>query len=112
MRSDRGQATIEVVALFPLCLLCALAVVEAGVLVQERLAVSQAAGRAAVAEVRHEDPTAAARGVLPKSLERGLRVSRSGSTITVSTPARVRLLGAAGVGRLSSSVRLGDEVAR
>lgn len=76
LRSDDGQATVELVALLPLVgLLVAL-------LWQAALAGSvvwfggSAARAAARAEAVGADPLDAARGVLPRRLEEGLRVER------------------------------------
>ena len=75
VRRDEGQAAVEVVALLPV-----LAVLLAGawqaVLAGHAVWAANAAARAAArAHAVGADPSAAARGHLPASLERGLRVA-------------------------------------
>lgn len=72
----RGQATVELVALLPLVgLLCAL--LWQALLAGETVWLSGAAARAAArAAAVGGDPLAAARGVVPARLSRGLRVRR------------------------------------
>lgn len=72
----RGQATVELVALLPLVgLLCAL--LWQALLAGETVWLSGVAARAAArAAAVGGDPAAAARGVLPARLSRGLRASR------------------------------------
>ena len=110
--SQRGQATIEVMAIIPACLLAAWTLVETGVLVRERVAVGNAAGRAAVAHVEGADPADAARGATGEALARRLKVSIDAERVTVTVRPRVTILGAAGIGELSSSVELEQGGAR
>jgi Flp pilus assembly protein TadG len=73
---DRGQATVEFVALLPV-LVAVLAVAWQAVLAAHAVwAASVAARAAARARAVGTDPAAAARAHLPASLESGLRVSR------------------------------------
>lgn len=76
-RDAHGQATVELVALLPLVgLLCAL--LWQALLAGETVWLSGVAARAAARAVAvGADPIAAARGVVPTRLERGLRVSRA-----------------------------------
>ena len=76
--SERGQATVELVALLPaIVLACAIAwqLVVAG---QTAWLAAHAARAAARAQVVGGDASAAARSALPRSLEGGLRVSDAG----------------------------------
>jgi hypothetical protein len=75
-RGDRGQATVELVALLPLVGLLA-ALLWQALLAGETIWLSGGAARAAARAVAiGADPADAARGVLPARLERGLRVER------------------------------------
>lgn len=104
--NDRGQATIELMAIIPLCLVCGWALVECGIVVRDRIAVAQAASSAAVAQLEGRDPVQAARAALPEQIGRDAEVQRDGERLVVRTQTRARLLGAAGAPRLESSVRL------
>ena len=91
--SERGQATVELVALLPaIVLACAIAwqLVVAG---QTAWLAAQAARVAARAQVVGGDASAAARSALPRSLERGLSVSSAGSgrvRVRVAVPLLLR----------------------
>jgi hypothetical protein len=75
-RSESGQASVETVAVVPLVLLVA-AVAWQLVLTGHTLWLCAGAARAAArAELVGESPERAARGALPRSLERGLSVTR------------------------------------
>lgn len=101
----RGQSTIEALLVVPLCVLCACGVVEAGVLVRDRLALQAAVSRAAVASVEGRDVTAAAQAGLPRSLRSSLVVDQASSgTITVGARPRLRLVGSVARVRLEASV--------
>lgn len=76
LRSDDGQATVELVALLPLIGLL-IAVLWQFALAGSAIWLAGGAVRAAArAEAVGGDPLRAARGVLPGRLEQGLRVSR------------------------------------
>lgn len=76
--SDDGQATVELVALLPLVGLL-VALLWQALLAGATVWLSGSAARAAARAVAvGADPAAAARGVLPARLERGLRVRREG----------------------------------
>jgi hypothetical protein len=76
LRSDDGQATVELVALLPLLGLLA-ALLWQALLAGETVWLSGGAARAAARAVAvGADPLDAARAVLPPRLERGLRVER------------------------------------
>src|SRR3954454_11004113 len=72
-RDERGQASVELVALLPLLVMLGFAVWQAAVAGQARWLAGSAARAAARAEALGDDPAPAARGVLPPRLEDGLR---------------------------------------
>ena len=73
-RSQSGQAAVELVAVLPLVALVALALWQLAVAGQAAWLSGAAARAAARAHAVDGDLAAAARGVLPRRLERGLRV--------------------------------------
>jgi hypothetical protein len=73
-RDQRGQATVELVALLPLLALIGLLLWQLAVAGQAAWLVGSAARAAARAEAVGGDGAAAARRALPPRLERGLRV--------------------------------------
>jgi hypothetical protein len=76
LRTDDGQATVELVALLPLVGLL-VALLWQALLAGETVWLSGGAARAAARAVAvGADPADAARGVLPERLERGMRVER------------------------------------
>jgi hypothetical protein len=76
LRSDDGQATVELVALLPLVGLL-VALLWQALLAGETVWLSGGAARAAArAAAVGADPADAARGVLPERLERGMHVAR------------------------------------
>jgi hypothetical protein len=78
---EKGQAAVELVALRPLLALIALVLWQFAVAGQA----AWLAGAAARAHAIGGDEGAAARGVLPRSLERGLRVrARDDGSVTLS----------------------------
>lgn len=92
--SERGQALVEATLILPVCLVCALAIVDCGVLVRDRLAVVQSATRAAEAQLAGRDPERAARSALPASL-RGVQVRTAGGELVVRATSRTWLTRAA-----------------
>jgi hypothetical protein len=88
--SDDGQATVELVALLPLVGLL-VALLWQALLASATVWLSGSAARAAArAAAVGADPAAAARGVLPARLERGLRVRREadgGVAVVLRVPA-------------------------
>jgi hypothetical protein len=76
LRTEAGQAAVELVALLPLVGVL-VALLWQALLAGEAVWLSGAAARAAARAVAvGEDPAGAARSVLPPRLERGLRVRR------------------------------------
>ena len=100
--AERGQATVELIALLPVLVALALLLWQAVVAGQAMWLAGSAAREAARARAVGADPARAARSVLPASLERGLAVDRNGDGVIV----RVRIPSV--VGR----VRLGTVTAR
>ena len=74
MHSDRGQASVELVALLPFLALVVAALAQVALVSHASWAASQAAGAAARAHAVGGDPKVAARRALPAHLERGVRV--------------------------------------
>jgi hypothetical protein len=75
---QRGQATVEVVALLPVLVLLALLLWQAAVAGQAIWLSASAARAAARVDAIGGDPASAARATLPARLERGLRVRTAG----------------------------------
>lgn len=98
MSRERGQALVEAVAAFPVCIACALVLVDAGVLVRDRVAVAQAATRAAEAQLNgHVELLDAAAGALPARIRSSAVVTRRGNRITVTASSTAPALGVVGV---------------
>src|SRR2546430_8093213 len=74
-REEKGQASVELVAVLPLIVVVALVCWQAVVIGQAIWLSASAARSAARAEAVGGDPGAAARGALPAELERDMRVS-------------------------------------
>lgn len=84
MRSPRGQASVELVALLPLLALAAAGLVQVALLGHASWAAAQAASAAARAHAVGGDARAAARRELPAHLEGTLRVmARGGGDVEV-----------------------------
>lgn len=107
MTGERGQALVETVAAIPACIACALVIADCSVVVRDRIAVTQAATRAAEARLGGRDELDAARAALPASIRASVRVDRRGDRIVVraTSGARIaRLAGAPVVHRSSVEV--------
>jgi len=89
-RDERGQASVEFVAAIPAVLLLGMIAWQLTLLGHAAWLSAHAARAAARADVVGRSPRRAARSVLPRSLERGLRVDRSGRRVRVRV--RVPLL--------------------
>jgi hypothetical protein len=97
---ERGQATVEIVALMPLLAVLAFAVWQAAVAGQAIWLAGAAARAAARAEALGDDPEPAAREALPPRLEDGLRIRvRDGGGVTVT----LRIPSVVGGGALGST---------
>ena len=81
---ESGQASVELVAAVPLVLIVGLALWQAVLAGHALWMCANAARVAARADVVGRDPLKAARSALPRALERGLKVSRSGSRVRVA----------------------------
>jgi hypothetical protein len=105
LRSRDGQATVELVALLPLVGLL-VALLWQALLAGETIWLSGTAARAAArAAAVGADPAVAARGVLPGSFERRLRV-RSGRDGSVVVTLRIPVvLGGGLIGSVSTRAR-------
>lgn len=108
-RAERGQASVELVALLPL--MAALAgLLWQGVVAAQAVWLAGSAARAAArASAVGADERAAARRVLPARLERGLRVRRvptGGVRVAIAVPA---IVGSGRVATVSARARLQDQ---
>ena len=84
MRSESGQASVEMVAVLPLVVLVAAVGWQLALAGYSTWACANAARVAARTAAVGGDEQAAARSALPRSLERGMRVeSRSGGSVRV-----------------------------
>jgi hypothetical protein len=84
MRNDqRGQASVEFVAAIPAALLVGLIAWQLALIGHAAWLVAHSARAAARADAVGRSPAGAARSVLPRSLEHGLRVERSGRRVSV-----------------------------
>jgi hypothetical protein len=83
VRSDSGQASVEMVAVLPLVLLVAAITWQLALAGYSLWACANAARVAAGAEVVGTDEEAAARSALPDSLERGMRVEGTRGAVRV-----------------------------
>lgn len=105
-RAEQGQATVELVVLLPLMAILGLALWQAVVAGQAAWLAGAAARAAARAEALGADPAAAARRVLPGSLEHGLRVRArpgGGVDVRVGVPA---VLGRERIAHVAARARL------
>ena len=97
--SEEGQAAVELVAVLPFVVLLAAIMWQAALAGQAAWLAGSAARAAARAQAVGGDPAAAARGVLPARLERGLHVrARPDGAVTVTVPVPL----VAGAGRLTT----------
>jgi len=88
-RSDRGQASVELIGALPLVLLAALIAWQLVLAGRALWLTAHAARVAARAEAVGRDPRAAARSALPRRLESGLVVRRrsaGGVEVTLRVP--------------------------
>jgi pilus assembly protein CpaE len=76
LRSELGQASVELVAVVPLVLLCAAIAWQLALAGQTAWLCANAARVAARAEAVGRNPRAAARSAVPQQLRHGLQVSR------------------------------------
>ena len=91
MNRERAQALVEAVVALPACVACALVLVDCGVIVRDRIAVAQAATRAAEAHLAGADELAAARTAAPRA-----ELSSDGDTISVRLTSRAAIARLAG----------------
>ena len=87
---QRGQASVELIAAIPAVLVVGAVAWQLALLGHTTWLSAHAARAAARADAVGRSPGRAARSVLPRSLQRGLRVERSGRTVRVRV--RVPLL--------------------
>jgi pilus assembly protein CpaE len=99
LRGEPGQVSVELVALVPLIVALAAMLWQAALAGQAIWLAGSAARAAARAEAVDGDAPAAARGVLPDGLERGMRVRRGGDG---SVEVRLAVRSIFGGGRLAT----------
>ncbi len=103
---EEGQATVELIALLPLVAVLTTLLWQAALAGQAVWLAGSAARAAARATAVGADAQAAARGVLPDRLDRGLAVSPAGEDgvrVAVRIPA---IVGGARLGTVSARARL------
>jgi hypothetical protein len=110
VHGERGQASIELVAVLPFVLLVGALLWQLALAGQAAWLTANAARAGARAEAVGRDPVSAARSALPRSLERGLEVERRGAG-GVRVSVRVPLLLGAWKGpvRVSAASSLGGQ---
>ncbi|MCW2972848.1 MAG: hypothetical protein JWN72_1121 [Thermoleophilia bacterium] len=91
-RRERGSVLVEAIVAVPACIVCALAIADGGALVRDRLAVTQAATRAARAQLTGGDVRGAARAALPARLRSSMHVRVARGVITVEATSRPTVL--------------------
>jgi hypothetical protein len=108
-RAERGQASVELVALLPLMAALAVLLWQGVVAGQAVWLVGSAARAAARASAVGADEHAAARRVLPARLERGMvvrRVESGGVRVAIAVPA---LVGSGRLTTVSARARLQEQ---
>ena len=110
--AERGQASVELVALLPLMAVLAAALWQGAVAGQAVWLSGSAARAAARASAVGADPRAAVRRVLPDRLERRLVVTRvdggDGVRVAIAVPA---IVGGGDLGSVSARAALQDQTA-
>lgn len=90
MMRESGQAAIEAIVVVPVCVTAAWMLMSVGAYAQQRVAVTHAASRAAVAQLRGDDPVAAARGGYGHAMASRVRVRvESFGAVDVTAPLRI-----------------------
>ena len=90
MKREHGQSSIEALIVVPVCMTAAWMLVNVGAYAQQRVAVSHAASRAAVARLRGNDPVAAARSGYGRHIAAQVHVQLGTSgAVDVSAPLRI-----------------------
>jgi len=107
---ERGQATVELVALLPLVAALAVLLWQGVVAGQAVWFAGSAARAAARASAVGGDAGAAARRVLPARLEQGLKVEHGGDDAGVRVAIAIpSVIGATRLGTVSARARLQDQ---
>src|SRR5436190_13093101 len=84
LRSQAGQASVELLGAVPWLLLAALIAWQLALTGQTAWLCANAARVAARADLVERSPRLAARSALPRALDRGLRVERRGAAVRVA----------------------------
>ena len=98
MRSQRGQATVELVALLPLLVVAGVAATAVLARQGARERAGEAAHAGAMALLQDGDPRAAARDALPAAERAAATVRWTGRRVTVTLPAPPPLRALPGLG--------------
>jgi hypothetical protein len=106
MRSERAQATVELLGALPTLLFIALAAWQLVLAGQASWLAGNAARVGARAQAVGADPAGAARSALPSHLRRGLRVTRGDGAVTVRVRVPVVLREWQSPVRVGASARL------
>lgn len=80
-RGESGQATIEMLLVFPLGVLACLVMAQSGVVVADQLALRQAAASVAVAHIAGDDTTRTLHSSLPERMRGRTRIHNSHSRV-------------------------------
>jgi Flp pilus assembly protein TadG len=108
LRDERGQASVEFVALLPLLALVVLLLWQAVVAGQAASSAAGAARAAARAHAIGADPLVAARRAVPAALRTGLAVAAVGDGVRVRVAVPVVLAGGS-LGSFSASAQLAPQ---
>jgi hypothetical protein len=108
-RDERGQATVELLAIVPLVVVAALAA--AAILAHAGAAerAGEAARAGAMALLQDDDPRAAARSALDRAERGRARVAVVGRRVTVALPAPAGLRGLVRLGAAEATADAGPE---
>lgn len=98
MTRERAQALVEAAVAVPVCLACAMTLVDGGILVRDRIATAQAATHAAEARLEGRDAITAARRALPRSLRDSFQLDQDGDHLVLRATSRTALARMAGRG--------------
>jgi hypothetical protein len=106
-RSERGQASVELLGAIPFLLLAGLVAWQLALTGQTAWMCANAARVAARADLVERSPWPAARSALPTALERGLRVRRDGRAVRVGVQLPILMRRWRAPVRISASASLG-----
>lgn len=94
---EHAQALVEAIVAAPVCLLAALLLVDGGIVVRDRIAIAQAATRAAEAVAAGRDPQRAATDALPRTMRGSAHVTVRDGRVVVRALTQPRSTAFAGM---------------